>query len=159
MVRKWSEFRTNSEQLLSVFSKVESVELRCCSDVEVLVCKAVKKCSSVGGRKKIGVDWPRPSQFRKKSSMSKCSNRKTGVDRSRENKKASSAASVFKFLQDWSPGGRRMRSALRWPALDKRCSSCYTLRGCGFADIQSREEFYRCSCKLKGNQIKKCSAV
>jgi hypothetical protein len=58
-----------------------------------------------------------------------------------KNKKASSAASVFKFLQDWSPGGRRMRSALRWPALDKRCSSCYTLRGCGFADIQSREEF------------------
>jgi hypothetical protein len=56
MVRKWSEFRTNSEQLLSVFSKVESVELLCCSDVEVLVCKAVKKCSSVGGRKKIGVD-------------------------------------------------------------------------------------------------------
>ena len=56
-------------------------------------------------------------------------------------RKASSAASVFKFLQDWSPGGRRMRSALRWPALDKRCSSCYTLRGCGFADIQSREEF------------------
>jgi hypothetical protein len=35
-----------------VFSKIESVELLCCSDVEVLVCKAVKKCSSVGGRKK-----------------------------------------------------------------------------------------------------------
>jgi hypothetical protein len=31
-------------------------ELQCCSDVEVLVCKAVKKGSSVGGRKKIGVD-------------------------------------------------------------------------------------------------------
>jgi hypothetical protein len=30
-------------------------ELQCCSDVEVLVCKAVK-CSSVGGQKKIGVD-------------------------------------------------------------------------------------------------------
>ncbi len=31
-------------------------ELQCCSDVEVLVCKAVKKGSSVGGQKKIGVD-------------------------------------------------------------------------------------------------------
>ena len=41
---------------VGVFKKpketVESVELLCCSDVEVLVCKAVKKCSSVGGRKK-----------------------------------------------------------------------------------------------------------
>ena len=26
-------------------------ELQCCSDVEVLVCNAVKKCTSVGGRK------------------------------------------------------------------------------------------------------------
>ncbi len=68
----WSEFRTNSEQmtsLTSVSSKtkktVESVELLCCSDVEVLVCKAIWKCSSVDGRKKIGVDWPRQSQFQK----------------------------------------------------------------------------------------------
>ena len=29
------------------------------------------------------------------------------MDRSRENKKASSVVSVFNFLQDWSPGGRR----------------------------------------------------
>ena len=43
MVRKWSENGPNSERLLLVFSKVESVELLCCSDVEVLVCKAVKK--------------------------------------------------------------------------------------------------------------------
>ena len=82
-------------------------ELQCCFDVEVLVCRAVKKCSSVGGRKKIGVDWPRPSRFRKKFSKSQCSNRKIGVDRSRKNKKASSAASVFNFLQNRSPGGRR----------------------------------------------------
>ena len=39
--------------------------------------------------------------------MSKCSNRKIGVDRSREKKKASSAASVLNFLQDRSLGGRR----------------------------------------------------
>jgi hypothetical protein len=141
MVRKWSEFRTNSEQLLSVFSKVESVELLCCSDVEVLVCKAVKKCSSVGGRKKSA--WTDLDQVNFEKNL-QCPNVQiekpawTGLGK---NKKASSAASVFKFLQDWSPGGRRMRSALRWPALDKRCSSCYTLRGCGFADIQSREEF------------------
>jgi len=37
--------------------------------------------------KKIGVDWPRPSQFRKNSSESKCWNRKIGVDRSRESQK------------------------------------------------------------------------
>jgi hypothetical protein len=30
------------------------------------LCAMQLKCSSVGGRKKIGVDWPRPSQFRKK---------------------------------------------------------------------------------------------
>jgi hypothetical protein len=36
---------------------VESVELLCCSSVEVLVGKAIrKKISSIGGRKKIGVD-------------------------------------------------------------------------------------------------------
>jgi hypothetical protein len=37
--------------------------------------------------KKIGVDWPRPSQFRKNSSESKCWNRKIGVDRFRESQK------------------------------------------------------------------------
>ena len=54
----WSEFRTigpNSEQLTSltsVFSKIESVELLCCSDVEDLCAKQFKKCSSVGVQKK-----------------------------------------------------------------------------------------------------------
>ena len=59
-------------------------ELQCCSDVEVLVCKAVKKMFKC---------W-RP---KKKSAW-------TGLGK---NKKASSAASVFNFLQDWSPGGRQ----------------------------------------------------
>ena len=48
------------------------------------LCAMQLKCSSVGGRKKIGVDWPRPSRFRKNSSKSQCSNQKIGVDRSRE---------------------------------------------------------------------------
>jgi hypothetical protein len=42
-----------------MFSQRKTAELMKmlrCFDVEVLVCKAVKKCSSVGGRKKIGVD-------------------------------------------------------------------------------------------------------
>ena len=45
---------------------------------------------------------------------------------------------LSKLFRTWGPP---KRLALRWPAFDKRCSSCYTLRGCGFADIQSREEF------------------
>jgi hypothetical protein len=70
--------------------------------------------------------------FKKISSKSQCSNQKIGVDRSRESKKkASSAASVFKkFIFTTGHGS----------AFDKRCSSCYTLPGCVFADIQSRDE-------------------
>ena len=47
----------------------------------------IKICQFVKCQKKIGVDWPRPSQFRKNSSESKCWNRKIGVDRSRESQK------------------------------------------------------------------------
>ena len=39
-------------------------------------------------------------------------------------KKASSAASVFKSSSGLVTWGSPMRSALRWPALDKRCSRC-----------------------------------
>jgi hypothetical protein len=53
---------------------------------------------------------------------------------------ASSAASVFKFSSGLVTWGSPKRFALRWPDLDKGCSRCYTLRGCGFADVQSREE-------------------
>ncbi len=90
-------------------------------------------CQSVYAGKKIGVDWPRPSQFRKKSSMFKCPTRKIGVDRSRESKKGlfSGKCLFKKFLHDWS-------HKKSWS--DKRCSSCFTLRGCVFADVQSREE-------------------
>ena len=58
--------------------------------------------------------------------------------------------SFVKTLRTWGPP---KRLALRWPAFDKRCSSCYTLRRCVFTDIQTREE-YRCSCKLEGNKVK-----
>ncbi len=51
----WSEFRTIDELDVGVFKNrkktVESVELLCCSDVEVLVCKAIWKCLSGDGRK------------------------------------------------------------------------------------------------------------
>ena len=116
-------------------------ELQCCSDVEVLVCKAVKKMFKCWRPKKKSAwtDLDRVD-FEKFLQIVNVQIEKSAWTGLGKNKKASSAASVFKFLQDWSPGGRRMRSALRWPALDKRCSSCYTLRGCGFADIQSREE-------------------
>jgi hypothetical protein len=54
----------------------------------------------------------------------------TGLDKVK--KKASSAASVFKkFISTTGHGS----------AFDKRCSRCYTLRGCVLADVQSREEF------------------
>jgi hypothetical protein len=56
ILNDWSEFRTIDELDVGVFKNrkkpVESVELLCCSDVEVLVCKAILKCSSVDGRKK-----------------------------------------------------------------------------------------------------------
>jgi hypothetical protein len=54
----------------------------------------------------------------------------TGLDKVK--KKASSAASVFKkFISTTGHAS----------AFDKRCSRCYTLRGCVLADVQSREEF------------------
>ena len=56
-------------------------------------------------------------------------------------KRASSAASVFKFLQDWSPGGRRSVLHFNGLPLTRGVVDAYTLRGCVFADIQSREEF------------------
>jgi len=62
----------------------------------------------------------------------------TGLDKS---KKASSAASVFKILQDRSPGGRRCVLHFDGLPLTRGVVDAYTLRGCVFADIQSREEF------------------
>ena len=58
-----------------------------------------------------------------------------------KNKKASLAASVFNFLQDWSPGGRRSVLHFDGLPLTRGVVDAYTLRGCEFADIQSREEF------------------
>jgi hypothetical protein len=52
-------------------------------------------------------------------------------------KKASSMAIVPYECSIWGPP---KRFALWWPALDKRCSSCYTLRGFVLAEVQSHEE-------------------
>ncbi len=59
-------------------------ELQCCSNVVVLVCKAVKMFKCLEAEKKLA--WTDLDQvtFEKKSSMSKCSNQKISVDRSRE---------------------------------------------------------------------------
>ena len=80
--------------------------------------------------------------FQKICQRVKCRNQKIGVDWSRQSQKRPLQRQVsLMFSSRLVTWGSLKRSALRWPALDKRCSSCYTLRGCGFADIQSREEF------------------
>ncbi len=63
-------------------------ELRCCSDVEVLVCKAVKKNVQVleAEKKSAWTDLDLVD-FEKKFSKSQCSNRKIGVDWSRQSQK------------------------------------------------------------------------
>ena len=135
----WSEFRTigpNSEKLGWILN-----EWRVWRCYRVELADVVKFVKVSNGQKEIGVDWPRPSQFQKNLQRVKRRNWKIGVDRSRQSQKRPLQRQVsLKFLHDWSPGGRRKRFALRWPDLDKRCSSCYTLRGCVFADVQSREE-------------------
>ena len=78
--------------------------------------------------------------FEKISLKSRCPNRKIGVDWSRQSQKASSAASVFKILQDRSPGGRRCVLYFDGLPLTRGVVDAYTLRGCVFADIQSHEE-------------------
>jgi hypothetical protein len=79
------------------------------------------------------VDRPRPREFQKKifkeSNVEIKKSAWTGLGNV---KKAFSAAIVFKmFISSTGYGS----------AFDKRCSSCYTLRGCVLADVQSREEF------------------
>ncbi len=100
--------------------------------VEVLVGKAVENVQ-VSMAKKIGVDWPRPSQFKKFVKQSSVEIKKlvwTGLDKVKRG--LFSGKCLFKkFLHDWS-------HKKSWS--DKRCSSCYTLRGCVLADVQSREE-------------------
>ena len=97
------------------------------------LCAKQWKCSSIVGRKKIGVDWPRPSQFQKICQTVNVSKLKIGVDWSRQSQKGlfSGKCLFKKFLHDWS-------HKKSWS--DKRCSRCHTLRGCVLADVQSREE-------------------
>jgi len=56
-------------------------------------------------RKKIGVDWSRPSRFRKNFSKCQCSNRKIGVDRSRQSQKRPLQRQVsLNFFRTGHPG-------------------------------------------------------
>ncbi len=139
-----------------------------------LLNRGIVKCR--GQNEKIGVDWPRPDVFRKNCQSVRCWNQKIGVDWPRQEafqKKIFNvqvgltvagivdqnlALTSWVFCQKFRTWGLPKGLALRWSAFDKRCSSFYTLRRCVFADIQTREE-YRCSCKLEGNKVKKCSAV
>ena len=60
-------------------------ELQCCSDVEVLVCKAVENVQVLeAGKKKSAWTGLDQVNFEKISSKSQCPNRKIGVDRSRQ---------------------------------------------------------------------------
>ena len=109
LVRIPNEFRTNDEFDVGVFKTqkktVESVELLCCSDVEVLVCKAIWKCSSVDGRKKSAwtdldqVDFEKIFQ-RVNVQIEKSAWTGLGKIKRPFQRQVS-------FLQDWSPGGRR----------------------------------------------------
>jgi hypothetical protein len=82
-------------------------ELQCCSDVEVLVCNAVKKVQVLVAEKKIGVDWPRQSQFRKNLQCPNVQIKKSAWTGLGKNKKAFQRQVSLNFLHDWSPGGRR----------------------------------------------------
>jgi hypothetical protein len=59
-------------------------ELQCCSDVEVLVCKAVENVQVLEAEKKSAWTGLDQVDFEKISSKSQCPNRKIGVDRSRQ---------------------------------------------------------------------------
>ncbi len=112
---------------------VESVELLCCSDVEVLVCKAIQKMFKCWCPKKNRRGLTQTESVREKfskSQMSKLKNWRGQVQAKSKRKGASSVASVFKYFSTTGHGS----------AFDKRCSRCYTLRGCILADVQCREE-------------------
>ena len=74
-------------------------------------------------------------------------------------RKASSAASVFNFLQDWSPGGRQ--SVLHFDGLTLTRGAVVATPFAAAVSLTFSlvKNFYRCSCKLKGNQVTKYPAV
>jgi hypothetical protein len=109
----WSEFRTIDELDVGIF-KNRKKNCRICWIALLLRCGGscvqsnLKMLKCWWPRKKIGVDWPRQSQFReKKSSKSQCSNRKTAWTGLGKVKRPLQRQVSFNFLQDWSPGGRR----------------------------------------------------
>jgi hypothetical protein len=101
---------------------VESVELLCCSDVEVLVGKAIRKCSSVGGRKKKSAwtDLDRVS-FKKFVKESNVEIEKSAWTDLGKVKKGLFSGKCLYECSTWVPP---KRFALRWPEFDKRCRSC-----------------------------------
>jgi hypothetical protein len=121
----WSEFRTNDE--FDVATDMNA------SDV-------LKFVKVLNAQKKLAwTDLDRVSfkKFVKQSSVKIKKLAWTGLGKV---KKASSAASVFKISSQLVTQVSPKRFVRRWPDLDKRCSRCYTLRGCVLADVQSREE-------------------
>ena len=116
-------------------------ELQCCSDVEVLVCKAVENVQVLEAEKKSAwtdLDRVDFEKFLQRVNVQIEKSAWTGLGKV---KRGLFSGKCLLFSSGLVTRGSPKRSALRWLALDKRCSSCYTLRGCGFADIQSREEF------------------
>ena len=84
---------------------LESMNCKAAPMWRFLCAKQWKKCSSVGGRKKSA--WTDLDQvnFQKKSSMSKCSNRKIGMDWSRQSQKGLfSGKCLLIFFRTGHPG-------------------------------------------------------
>ena len=120
---------------------VESMNCFAASMWRFLCAKQWKNVQVLDAEKKLAWTGLDRVNFEKKSAMFKCSNQKIGVDRSRESQKGLFSGKCLKcFSSRLVTWGSPKRSALRWPDLDKRCSRCYTLRGCVLADVQSREE-------------------
>jgi hypothetical protein len=120
----WYEFRTigpNSEWMTSLMLRPYGT------------CWRSEICQSVKCQKKLAwTDLDRVSfkKFVKQSSVKIKKLAWTGLDKVKRG--LFSGKCLFKkFLHDWS-------HKKTWS--DKRCSSCYTLRGCVLADVQAREE-------------------
>ena len=83
-------------------------ELQCCSDVEVLVCKAVENVQVLEAEKKSAwTDLDRVNFEKNFQRVNVQIEKSAWTGLGKVKRRASSAASVFNFLQDWSPGGRR----------------------------------------------------
>jgi len=105
------------------------------------VCKAVENVQVLEAEKKSAwTDLDRVSfkKFSKSQNVEIEKSAWTGLDKS---KRPLQRQVSFKILQDRSPGGRRCVLHFDGLPLTRGVVDAYTLRGCVFADIQSREEF------------------